>query len=222
MPAHELAASGFPAERKAWAFVATMARGSVRPQLSNTDASRTSFSGCPPILPPRLLNAATAISGPIPAGSPIVTRIAASAGAGLAGFDIGVAPEVAKIAPGQVRDLLIEQLFLDLLARGNGVGRDHRCALVASDHHLDAGRGEERRRCLAGPRLVDGVLYFRAQIGDLDSEFGEILDDHPMYLLRDLRQRVAAIDVIVDLNRDLHCIVLERLGRRRPERQEHA
>src|SRR5512140_2548864 len=137
---------GFPGARAAAACVGMTAPTSVRPQLLKTEASPTSLIGCLPIRPPSILNAATAISGPMPAGSPIVTRIGASALARLAGFDIGAAPQVANIAPRQHRDLLVEKLLFDLLARGNCVGGDGWCPLVAPHHHLDTG-GRHERRC---------------------------------------------------------------------------
>src|SRR5690349_24609539 len=142
----------------------------------------------------------------MPAGSPIVTRIGRSAPGLSAGFDIGVAAKIAKIAPREIRDLRVEKLLFDLLARRDGVGGDDRRALVAAYHHLDAGRREEGRGRLAGPGLVDGFLNLRAEIGDFNTEFGEVLNHQTMDLLRNLGQRLAAIDMVVNLNRNLQRI----------------
>src|SRR5262245_3061499 len=143
--------------------------------------------------PLNALSAATAISGPMPAGSPIVTTIGRSAACLLAGFDIGIAAKIAKIAPREIGDLRVEQLLLHLLARGNRVGGDDRRALVAANHHLYAGWREEGRGRLAGPGLVDRFLDLGAEIGDLDAELGEILNYQTMDLLRNLGQGLAAI-----------------------------
>src|SRR5579884_598855 len=58
-------------------------------------ASPTSFKGWSPIRPSSALNAARAISGPIPEGSPMVMRI----GRELPDLDIDAASEIAHIAP---------------------------------------------------------------------------------------------------------------------------
>ena len=63
----------------------------------------------PPIRPPKSSNAASAISGPIPAGSPMVMRIGSWRCS--ADLDIGVALQVAHIAPRHGGNLLVEQLI---------------------------------------------------------------------------------------------------------------
>src|SRR5262249_3935866 len=104
-----------------------------------TAASPTRFNGCFPTWPPKWSKAAIATSGPMPEGSPIVIRIgcpppladifydplSADEGIGLAliaHLDIGVALQVAQIAPRQGGDLALEQLVFHLLASGHHIG----------------------------------------------------------------------------------------------------
>ena len=87
------------------AFAPTAITSPEKLTLRKTSGSPISFSVRAPTRPPSAAYAATATSGPMPAGSPIVTRIGASL---LLDFDIGGAPQVAQIAPRQYRDLLIE------------------------------------------------------------------------------------------------------------------
>src|SRR5690242_15548551 len=114
--AAELRGSGRAGLRVARCSVARSAAFGTSPQERNTSGSPTSLRGRPLILPLSCWYAATAISGPIPAGSPIVTRtqdfVCASAV-----LDIGLSAQIAHIAPRKRGHLLIEELLLDLLAR---------------------------------------------------------------------------------------------------------
>src|SRR6516162_1142491 len=86
--------------------------------------SPTSLMARPPIFPPKWSKAATATSGPMPEGSPMVIRIGDGAPlpdegirlAVVAYLDIGLALQVAQIATGQSGDLILEQLVFHLLA----------------------------------------------------------------------------------------------------------
>src|ERR1700761_7686804 len=102
---------------------------------SNTLASPTSFSARLPTRPPSARQAAVAISGPMPPGSPMVIRMGASADAALsvgrgigtlartqrlAGLlDVGVTAQVAQILARQNRHALLEQRLFDVVARGH-------------------------------------------------------------------------------------------------------
>src|SRR5512146_564272 len=83
---------------------------------ANTSALPTRRIERPSIVPPSADHALTAISGPMPEGSPMLTRMG-SALSPSARFDNGVAPQLGKIALGEDRHLLDEKLLLDLVAR---------------------------------------------------------------------------------------------------------
>src|SRR5258706_12926390 len=123
-----LALSGLPGMAVTLVLVGISAHGCAE----KIPASPTSFSGWVPTLPTKCAKAASATSGPIPDGSPMVMRMGAlvrlpDKGIGLAvvtHLDIGVALQVAQIAPRQGGDLALEQLVFHLLA-----GRPHRGGL---------------------------------------------------------------------------------------------
>src|SRR5579871_2465948 len=96
----------------------------VKSQPSCAAASRkqaklpTRRIGRSPIVPFRRSHDFNAISGPIPDGSPWVTRMGPRPVARSPCFDNGIPPEIAQIALAQDRHLLDEELLLQLIARG--------------------------------------------------------------------------------------------------------
>src|SRR5258706_15706722 len=92
--------------------------------------------------PPSSSNALMATSGPMPAGSPIVTRMGRALGS--ADFDIGLSAQVAHIATRERGDLLVEQLLFDLFSRRHVIGLELGLGPVATHDDLKTGCVRER------------------------------------------------------------------------------
>src|SRR5258706_7581181 len=83
----------------------------------------------------------------------------------VAHLDIGVALQVAQIAPRQSGDLALEQLVFHLLAGGHHIGGLDLDPLVATPDQFDTGFRHERRRRLAGLAVFHRLLDLGAQLG---------------------------------------------------------
>src|SRR4029079_15019690 len=125
---------------------------------ANRPASPTSFKRWSPIFPWKWSNAARATSGPMPDGSPMVIRIGCPPPladerigfAVVAHLDIGIALQVAQIAPRQGGDLALAQLVFHLLAGGHHIGGLGFDPLVAAPDQFHARVRQERHRRFAG------------------------------------------------------------------------
>src|SRR5579885_3817417 len=95
--------------------------------------------------PPSAAKAAAATSGPMPEGSPMVTRMGAL-GSALTGFDIGFAPQIAQILPGERGDLFFEQLLFHFVTRGHLERSDLRHGRITAHDDFHACRRNERCR----------------------------------------------------------------------------
>src|ERR1700688_304002 len=135
------------------------------PWTRKTSGSPTRRKGWEPAWPSSARQAFAATSGPIPAGSPIVMRMGEPARLS-AGFDIGLAPQIAQIAPGEHRHLFFVKLLLDLIAGGNDNRRFYWHGLVAAHDQLHARRRREGFGGLAGRRFCDLGLHAGAEIGE--------------------------------------------------------
>src|SRR5258707_15392889 len=84
----------------------------------NTSALPINCRGRPAICPPSAAQALTAISGPMPEGSPWLMTMGSLERAASSCFDNGVPPQIAQIALRVDGHLLHEELLLELVARG--------------------------------------------------------------------------------------------------------
>src|SRR3984957_11008096 len=112
------------------------------PAARKTSASPTRRRKWSPARPPSARKAATAISGPMPPGSPLVIRIGPSCA--LAGLDIGFTPQVAQIPSCLYLDLRLVELLLDLILGRDGDHTHFRHGFVATHDDLDGGPRTER------------------------------------------------------------------------------
>src|SRR3954471_6057628 len=195
----------------------TVARVGIRASWTapKTPASPTSFKGWLPMRPSSAANAASATSGPMPAGSPIVINIGE-----LANLDIGVAFEVAQIASTQRRNLVVEQLVLNLLAGGHGKGGTLFHPRIAAADQFDAGVRHHGRRHFAGLGRGQALLQIRAEIREL--HIAHVVKDGAGDLLGQLGELRAALIGGPHLAGDLHRIFGHGLGGGSRQRQQQA
>src|SRR6202012_5542071 len=185
--------SGLPGAALVFALVAIR----LASRSAKIPASPTNFSGWSPILPPSSSNAASAVSGPIPDGSPMVMRI----GSGLADLDIHAAPKVAHIAARHGGNLLVKQHVFDVLAGRHHIGGLHHDLLVTARDHFHARARDEGLghfpRMGVGERLLD----FGAEIAH--PHIAQIHIDRAFKLVRHFGKRVAAAEAGTDIGGDL-------------------
>src|SRR6266567_5726025 len=115
----------------------------------------------PAIWPARAAQALTAISGPMPDGSPWLMTMGSLERAPSSCFDNGVPPQIAQIAFRENGHLLHEELLLELFVRGQFESHQFRRRGIAAHDDLEPGRREERFDDLAGSGLGQCVAQIR-------------------------------------------------------------
>src|SRR5688500_12277781 len=172
------AGEGWPKRVRALCPVSKKAPLRRAGSMPERDAASRKMSGSPAkkserprTAPSSAAHALTAISGPIPAGSPMLTRIERAS----ARLDNAISPQIAQIAPRQDAKLLIQHLLPHLFP-GRDLRRHHAARRgIATHEQLDADARRSRCAHAARRRLGNGFSEFGRQFRRLDLAEVEIL-----------------------------------------------
>src|SRR6476646_5878646 len=172
----------------------------------------------PAILPASAAQALTAISGPMPDGSPWLMTMGSFERAPSSCFDNGVPPQIAQIAFREDGHLLHEELLLELVVRGQFESHQFRRRGVAAHDDLKPGGREERFDDFAGSGLGQCVAQIGVEI--LGHDLAEHRIDRALELGGDIRKLGAGADLALHIGCQKHRALLEHGVRIRGERNE--
>src|SRR6266581_5512345 len=163
--------------------------------------------GRPAIRPASAAQALTAISGPMPDGSPWLMTMGSLERAPSSCFDNGVPPQIAQIAFRENGHLLHEELLLELFVRGQFESHQFRRRGIAAHDDLEPGRREERFDDLAGSGLGQSVAQIGVEI--LGHDLAEHRIDRALQLIGDIGKIGAGAHLALHIGRQKHGALLE-------------